>query len=96
MEKRILGSGGLEVSALGFGCMGMSQSFGPNPGDRGFLTGRIDQSTEFGAGDVRAILPRFTAEARAANQAVVDLLASVAADKGATSAQVALAWMVDR
>jgi len=35
MDKRILGSGGLEVSALGFGCMGMSQSFGPNPGDRG-------------------------------------------------------------
>jgi aryl-alcohol dehydrogenase-like predicted oxidoreductase len=34
MEKRILGSGKLEVSALGFGCMGMSQSFGPNPGDR--------------------------------------------------------------
>jgi aryl-alcohol dehydrogenase-like predicted oxidoreductase len=34
MDKRILGSGGLEVSALGFGCMGMSQSFGPNPGDR--------------------------------------------------------------
>ena len=33
MDKRILGSGGLEVSALGFGCMGMSQSFGPNPGD---------------------------------------------------------------
>ena len=35
MDKRTLGSGGLEVSALGFGCMGMSQSFGPNPGDRG-------------------------------------------------------------
>jgi aryl-alcohol dehydrogenase-like predicted oxidoreductase len=34
MEKRVLGSGKLEVSALGFGCMGMSQSFGPNPGDR--------------------------------------------------------------
>jgi aryl-alcohol dehydrogenase-like predicted oxidoreductase len=35
MDKRILGSGGLEVSALGFGCMGMSQSFGSNPGNRG-------------------------------------------------------------
>src|ERR1700722_2971768 len=65
-----------------------------SPLGRGFLTGRIDQSTEFGTGDVRAILPRFTAEARAANQAVVDLLASVAADKGATSAQVALAWLL--
>ena len=65
-----------------------------SPLGRGFLTGRIDQSTEFGAGDVRAILPRFTAEARAANQAVVGLLGSVAADKGATSAQVALAWLL--
>ena len=65
-----------------------------SPLGRGFLTGRIDQSTEFGAGDVRAIMPRFTAEARAANQAVVDLLGRVAEDKGVTRAQVALAWLL--
>ena len=65
-----------------------------SPLGRGFLTGRIDQSTEIGAGDVRAIMPRFTAEARAANQAVVDLLGRVAEDKGVTRAQVALAWLL--
>jgi aryl-alcohol dehydrogenase-like predicted oxidoreductase len=65
-----------------------------SPLGRGFLTGRIDQSTEFGAGDVRAIMPRFTVEARAANQAVVDLLGRIAEDKGATQAQVALAWLL--
>ena len=65
-----------------------------SPLGRGFLTGRIDQATEFSKGDVRAILPRFTAEARAANQALVDLLGSIAKDKGATPAQVALAWLL--
>src|SRR6201987_2281831 len=51
MEKRILGSGKLEVSALGFGCMGMSQSFGPNPGDRGqmidLLRAAVDRGVTF-------------------------------------------------
>ena len=51
MDKRILGSGGLEVSALGFGCMGMSQSFGPNPGDRGqmidLLRTAVDRGVTF-------------------------------------------------
>jgi aryl-alcohol dehydrogenase-like predicted oxidoreductase len=65
-----------------------------SPLGRGFLTGRIDQATEFSEGDVRAILPRFTAEARAANQALVDLLGRIAKDKGATPAQVALAWLL--
>jgi aryl-alcohol dehydrogenase-like predicted oxidoreductase len=65
-----------------------------SPLGRGFLTGRIDQATEFGAGDIRATLPRFTAEARAANQAVVDLLGRVAAAKGATPGQIALAWLL--
>jgi aryl-alcohol dehydrogenase-like predicted oxidoreductase len=65
-----------------------------SPLGRGFLTGHIDQASEFGAGDVRAILPRFTAEARAANQALVDLLGRVAESKGATPAQVALAWLL--
>jgi len=65
-----------------------------SPLGRGFLTGRIDQATEFGEGDVRAILPRFTAEARAANQALVDLLGRIADGKGATRAQIALAWLL--
>jgi aryl-alcohol dehydrogenase-like predicted oxidoreductase len=65
-----------------------------SPLGRGFLTGRIDQATEFGPGDVRAIMPRFTPAARAANQAVVDLLGRIGDGKGATRAQVALAWLL--
>ena len=65
-----------------------------SPLGRGFLTGRIDQATQFGEGDIRANLPRFTAEARVANQAVVDLLGRIAEGKGATPAQVALAWLL--
>ncbi len=65
-----------------------------SPLGRGFLTGRIDQATEFGEGDIRAILPRFTPEARAANQALVDLLGRIAEGKGATRAQIALAWLL--
>jgi aryl-alcohol dehydrogenase-like predicted oxidoreductase len=48
MDKRILGSGGLEVSALGFGCMGMSQSFGPNPGDRGQMISLLRAAVDLG------------------------------------------------
>src|ERR1700760_1643514 len=48
MEKRTLGSGGLEVSALGFGCMGMSQSFGPNPGDRGQMMNLLRTAVDLG------------------------------------------------
>jgi aryl-alcohol dehydrogenase-like predicted oxidoreductase len=65
-----------------------------SPLGRGFLTGRIDQATQFGEGDIRANLPRFTAEARAANQAMVDLLGRIADGKGATPAQIALAWLL--
>jgi aryl-alcohol dehydrogenase-like predicted oxidoreductase len=65
-----------------------------SPLGRGFLTGRIDQSTSFSDGDIRANLPRFTAEARQANQAVVDLLTRLADDKGATPARIALAWLL--
>jgi aryl-alcohol dehydrogenase-like predicted oxidoreductase len=65
-----------------------------SPLGRGFLTGRIDQGTEFGEGDIRATLPRFTAEARAANQALVDLIGRIAAGKKATPAQIALAWLL--
>jgi len=65
-----------------------------SPLGRGFLTGRIDQATQFGDGDIRASLPRFTAEARAANQAVVDLLGRIADGRNATPAQIALAWLL--
>ncbi len=65
-----------------------------SPLGRGFLTGTIDASTSFSEGDIRAGLPRFTAEARTANQALVDVLSGVAGRKGATSAQVALAWLL--
>jgi aryl-alcohol dehydrogenase-like predicted oxidoreductase len=65
-----------------------------SPLGRGFLTGKIDASTQFAAGDFRNIVPRFTAEARAANQALVDRLGEIAAAKGATQAQIALAWLL--
>ena len=52
------------------------------------------ETTEFGTGDVRAIMPRFTPEARTANQAVVDLLGRIADGKDATPAQIALAWLL--
>ena len=83
-EDEILGV----LQELGIGLVPFS------PLGRGFLTGRVDQATEFGEGDIRAILPRFTAEARAANQAVVDLLGRIAKDKGVSPAQVALAWLL--
>jgi aryl-alcohol dehydrogenase-like predicted oxidoreductase len=63
-----------------------------SPLGRGFLTGKIDETTTFESTDFRANLPRFTAEARKANQALVDLLKSIAEKKGATAAQIALAW----
>jgi aryl-alcohol dehydrogenase-like predicted oxidoreductase len=65
-----------------------------SPLGRGFLTGKMDQNTTFGSNDFRGNLPRFTPEARKANQAVVDLLSSIAAQKKATPAQIALAWLL--
>jgi aryl-alcohol dehydrogenase-like predicted oxidoreductase len=65
-----------------------------SPLGKGFLTGKIDEKTEFVKGDFRNIVPRFTPEARKANQAVVDLLEKVATAKNATPAQVALAWIL--
>jgi aryl-alcohol dehydrogenase-like predicted oxidoreductase len=76
------------LEELGIGLVSFS------PLGKGFLTGRIDQAAEFGAGDVRAVIPRFTTEARAANQALVDLLGRIADGKGATRAQIALAWLL--
>jgi aryl-alcohol dehydrogenase-like predicted oxidoreductase len=65
-----------------------------SPLGRGFLTGKIDSSTTFADGDFRNNLPRFTPEARKANQAVVDLLAAIGKRKGATPGQIALAWLL--
>ena len=65
-----------------------------SPLGKGFLTGKMDESTELKRNDFRSTLPRFTPEARKANQAVVDLLTSIGKQKGATPAQVALAWLL--
>jgi aryl-alcohol dehydrogenase-like predicted oxidoreductase len=65
-----------------------------SPLGRGFLTGKMDENTELGKGDFRSTLPRFTPEARKANQAFVDLLGTVAKRKNATPAQIALAWLL--
>jgi len=67
-----------------------------SPLGRGFLTGRISDSTTFDKGDIRGTLPRFTPEARRANQALVALLGAVGARKRATPAQIALAWLLAR
>jgi aryl-alcohol dehydrogenase-like predicted oxidoreductase len=65
-----------------------------SPLGRGFLTGKIDESTTFDSSDFRNTIPRFSPENRKANQAVVDLLARIAGEKQATPAQVALAWLL--
>jgi aryl-alcohol dehydrogenase-like predicted oxidoreductase len=65
-----------------------------SPLGKGFLTGKIDENTKFDSTDFRNIVPRFTPEARKANQAVVDLLGKLAGQKKATPAQVALAWLL--
>jgi aryl-alcohol dehydrogenase-like predicted oxidoreductase len=61
---------------------------------KGFLTGKIDETTTFGSKDFRNVVPRFSPEARKANQALVDLLGQIAARKQATPAQIALAWLL--
>src|SRR5256884_2343312 len=65
-----------------------------SPLGKGFLTGAITESTTFDSSDFRNIVPRFTAEARRANQALVDLLREIAARKQATPAQIAIAWLL--
>jgi aryl-alcohol dehydrogenase-like predicted oxidoreductase len=65
-----------------------------SPLGKGFLTGKIDEKTTFEKNDFRNIVPRFSPEARKANQALVDLLGQVAKRKGATAAQIALAWLL--
>jgi aryl-alcohol dehydrogenase-like predicted oxidoreductase len=83
-EQEILGA----LEELGIGFVPFS------PLGRGFLTGTVDATTEFSEGDIRAGLPRFTAEAREANLALVDRVGAVAARVGATTGQVALAWLL--
>jgi aryl-alcohol dehydrogenase-like predicted oxidoreductase len=65
-----------------------------SPLGKGFLTGKIDENTTFDSSDFRNVVPRFTPEARKANQAVVDLLKAIAERKQATPAQIALAWLL--
>ena len=65
-----------------------------SPLGKGFLTGKIDENRKFEAGDIRNTIPRFTPEARVANQALVDLLGKIAESMQATNAQVALAWLL--
>ncbi|MCE1225239.1 MAG: aldo/keto reductase [Geobacteraceae bacterium] len=76
------------LEELGIGLVAYS------PLGKGFLTGKMDAGTTFDSTDFRSSLPRFTAEALQTNQAMVDLLASIAAQKQATPAQVALAWLL--
>jgi aryl-alcohol dehydrogenase-like predicted oxidoreductase len=76
------------LEALGIGFVPFS------PLGKGYLTGKIDENTTFDSTDFRNIVPRFTSEARKANQALVELLARVAERKKATPAQIALAWLL--
>ncbi|MFZ0685371.1 MAG: aldo/keto reductase [Terriglobales bacterium] len=65
-----------------------------SPLGKGFLTGTINENTSFAKEDLRSRIPRFTAEARKANQALVDMISSIAARKKATPGQIALAWLL--
>ena len=83
-EREVL----LALEELGIGFVPFS------PLGRGYLTGKIDSSATFESTDIRSTLPRFTPEAIQANRALVDLLGRVAQQKGATPAQIALAWLL--
>ena len=67
-----------------------------SPLGKGFLTGKIDESTKFDSSDFRNVVPRFAPEARKANQALVDLIGTVAKRKNATPAQIAIAWLLSQ
>jgi aryl-alcohol dehydrogenase-like predicted oxidoreductase len=83
-EKEIIPA----IEELGIGLVAFS------PLGKGFLAGKIDETTKFGAGDIRNILPRYTEEARIANKALLDLLTEIAAKRNATPAQIAIAWVL--
>jgi aryl-alcohol dehydrogenase-like predicted oxidoreductase len=76
------------LSELGIGFVPYS------PLGKGFLTGSIGEKTQFDSSDIRSSIPRFAADVRDANRAVVDLLQTIAVRKGATPAQIALAWLL--
>lgn len=85
----------VETSGMLAACEDLGIGFVPfSPLGAGFLTGKIDTTTELAPTDFRAISPRFAVEARAANMALVDLLRRIAEQKGATPAQIALAWLM--
>lgn len=65
-----------------------------SPLGKGFLAGKIDENSKFAEGDIRNTLPRYTEEARKANQALIDLIVQFAERKNATPAQIALAWVL--
>jgi aryl-alcohol dehydrogenase-like predicted oxidoreductase len=83
-EKEIIPT----IEELGIGLVAFS------PLGKGFLTGKIDENTKFAQSDIRNIIPRFTEEARVVNQALLDLLNQFAQRKNATTAQIALAWVL--
>jgi len=76
------------LEELGIGFVAFS------PLGKGFLAGKIDENATFAEGDIRNMLPRYTQEARKANQALIDLLALMAEKKNATPAQIAIAWVL--
>lgn len=83
-EKEIIPT----IEELGIGLVAFS------PLGKGFLAGKMDENTKFGEGDIRNILPRYTEEARIANKALLDLLHAFAEKRNATTAQIALAWVL--
>jgi aryl-alcohol dehydrogenase-like predicted oxidoreductase len=83
-EKEIIPT----IGELGIGLVAYS------PLGKGFLAGKIDETTKFAEGDIRNILPRYTEEARAANKALLDLLQQFAEKRNSTPAQIALAWVL--
>lgn len=83
-EKEIIPT----IEELGIGFVAFS------PLGKGFLAGKIDETTKFAEGDIRNILPRFTEEARSANKKLLDLLQQFANEKNATTAQIAIAWVL--
>ena len=85
-EKEILPA----LEELGIGFVPFS------PLGKGFLTGAINADTSFDKSDFRNVVPRFDAENRKANQAIVDVLSRISAEKGVTNAQIALAWLLAR
>ena len=86
---------GPETNGVLQACEELGIGFVPySPLGKGFLTGAMTKETKLGEGDFRNMLPRFTPEAMAANQALVDLLKRIAGEKGATPAQIALAWLL--